>query len=46
MSNPIIDLPNLAALARHLRQEVEHKKFILLYAYNGRGKTRLCISEK
>ena len=32
---------NLNALAVHLRQELESKKFILLYAYNGTGKTRL-----
>src|ERR1700679_1327916 len=33
--------PSLNALATHLRQELENKKFILLYAYNGTGKTRL-----
>ena len=32
---------DLNALAAHLRQELENKKFILLYAYNGTGKTRL-----
>ncbi len=32
---------NLNSLAVHLRQELESKKFILLYAYNGTGKTRL-----
>ena len=32
---------DLHALAAHLRQELESKKFILLYAYNGTGKTRL-----
>ena len=32
------DLPELA---QHLRDELENKKFILLYAYNGVGKTRL-----
>ncbi len=31
----------LPALAQHLRDELETKKFILLYAYNGVGKTRL-----
>lgn len=40
---PFTDLP---ALARHLRDELEHKKFILLYAYNGVGKTRLSIAFK
>src|SRR5450631_4514955 len=33
---------DLNALAAHLRQELETKKYILLYAYNGTGKTRLC----
>lgn len=32
---------DLNALAAHLRQELLEKKFILLYAYNGTGKTRL-----
>ena len=34
------------ALATHLRQELENKKFILLYAYNGTGKTRLSTAFK
>ena len=32
---------DLNALAVHLRHELANKKFILLYAYNGTGKTRL-----
>lgn len=32
---------NLPELAQHLRTELEAKKFVLLYAYNGTGKTRL-----
>lgn len=36
-----VSLPNLPALAEHLRGELERKKFVLLYAYNGVGKTRL-----
>ena len=32
---------DLDTLAMHLRQELENKKFILIYAYNGTGKTRL-----
>jgi len=32
---------NLPSLATHLRTELQNKKFILLYAYNGTGKTRL-----
>jgi len=37
------DLPSLAA---HLRQELENKKYVLLYAYNGTGKTRLSVEFK
>lgn len=33
--------PDLPALAQHLRTELQTKKFVLLYAYNGTGKTRL-----
>jgi len=38
-----VDLP---ALAAHLRQELENKKTILLYAYNGTGKMRLSMAFK
>ena len=37
---------NLNALATHLRHELEDKKIILLYAYNGTGKTRLSTAFK
>jgi len=37
---------DLPALAQHLRDELENKKFILLYAYNGVGKTRLSMAFK
>src|ERR1700687_4148841 len=37
---------DLNSLATHLRQELENKKFILLYAYNGTGKTRLSTAFK
>lgn len=40
---PFADLP---ALANHLRGELENKKAILLYAYNGTGKTRLSMAFK
>lgn len=40
---PFADLPTLAA---HLRGELENKKTILLYAYNGTGKTRLSMEFK
>lgn len=33
--------PDLPALAEHLRDELGRKRFVLLYAYNGVGKTRL-----
>ena len=37
---------DLNALAAHLRTELTNKKFILLYAYNGTGKTRLSTTFK
>jgi hypothetical protein len=37
---------NLPALAAHLRGELENKKFVLLYACNGTGKTRLSMDFK
>jgi hypothetical protein len=37
---------DLGALAAHLRGELGNKKFILLYAYNGTGKTRLSTAFK
>ena len=42
-ANPFADLH---ALAAHLRQELTTKKFILIYAYNGTGKTRLSTAFK
>jgi wobble nucleotide-excising tRNase len=36
----------LQELASHFRQSLEQKKFILLYAYNGTGKTRLSMTFK
>lgn len=42
-SVPFADLP---ALATHLRQQLQNKKFILLYAHNGTGKTRLSMEFK
>ncbi|MGV7213477.1 anticodon nuclease, partial [Bradyrhizobium sp. UFLA05-112] len=38
---PVTIFPDLPELARQLRKELEMKKFVLLYAYNGTGKTRL-----
>lgn len=37
---------DLPALAGHLRGELESKKTILIYAYNGTGKTRLSMEFK
>jgi hypothetical protein len=37
---------DLPALAAHLRSALEEKKFVLLYAYNGTGKTRLSMDFK
>lgn len=37
---------DLTALATHLRAELQNKKCILLYAYNGTGKTRLSTEFK
>lgn len=38
--------PDLRALAEHLRKELESKRFVLLYAYNSTGKTRLSTAFK
>lgn len=37
---------DLVALAAHLRSELKDKKYILLYGYNGTGKTRLSMAFK
>jgi hypothetical protein len=37
---------DLKALATHFRSELQNKKLILLYAYNGTGKTRLSTEFK
>lgn len=41
-----IAFADLHALAQHLRDELENKRFIFLYAYNGTGKTRLSTEFK
>jgi hypothetical protein len=41
-----IPFSDLNTLATHLRQELANKKFMLLYAYNGTGKTRLSTAFK
>lgn len=40
------NFPDLHALAAQLRLELVQKKFVLLYAYNGTGKTRLSVAFK
>lgn len=42
-SQTFADLPTLA---EHLRGALEEKRFVLLYAYNGTGKTRLSMDFK
>lgn len=42
----VTSFPNLTALAQHLRDDLENKKYVLLYAYNGTGKTRLSTEFK
>lgn len=42
----VLSYPDLPALANHLREELGKKKFVLLYAYNGTGKTRLSTAFK
>jgi wobble nucleotide-excising tRNase len=43
---PIDKYGSLESLALRLRQILEDKKFVLLYAYNGTGKTRLSMAFK
>lgn len=42
----LLSFPALTDLAQHLRTELASKKTILLYAYNGTGKTRLSAAFK
>ena len=42
----VTPFPDLNALGAHFRAELANKKFILLYAYNGTGKTRLSTAFK
>lgn len=45
-SNNIETFANIEKLAEHLRQEIKEEKTILLFAYNGIGKTRLSMTFK
>ncbi|MBO9375387.1 AAA family ATPase [Sphingomonas histidinilytica] len=44
--SPITPHPDLPTLAAHLREVLDTKKCVLLYAYNGTGKTRLSMEFK
>lgn len=46
MSNRTANFDDLNAVATHLREKLEDKKYFLLYAYNGTGKTRLSMEFK
>jgi hypothetical protein len=41
-----MNFPSLPELAQQLRTELAQKKVVLLYAYNGTGKTRLSVAFK
>jgi hypothetical protein len=46
MSNGLTIFANLDEVATHLRDTLKAKKFILLFGYNGTGKTRLSMAFK
>jgi len=46
MSTELTSFESLKSLAEHLRDTLANKKFILLFAYNGIGKTRLSSAFK
>jgi len=46
MSNQTTDFADLDALVTHLRDKLGDKKYLLLFAYNGTGKTRLSMGFK
>lgn len=46
MSQSVVPFNTLDSLATELRQKLNDKKYILLYAYNGTGKTRLSMAFK
>lgn len=46
MSNALLSFDNLDTIATHLQDRLEQKKYILLFAYNGTGKTRLSMAFK
>lgn len=46
MSGAVTEFASLDAIAEHLRERLEQKKYVLLFAYNGTGKTRLSMAFK
>lgn len=46
MSNGLATFADLNEVATHLREKLAEKKYILLFAYNGTGKTRLSMAFK
>lgn len=42
----VASFTDLDALAAHLRERLEQKKYVLLFAFNGTGKTRLSMAFK
>jgi tRNA A37 threonylcarbamoyladenosine biosynthesis protein TsaE len=46
MSPDLTSFESLKSLATHLRDTLANKKFILVFAYNGTGKTRLSTAFK
>jgi hypothetical protein len=46
MPRPISEFDSIGAIASHLRALLGEKSFVLLYAYNGTGKTRLSMAFK
>ncbi|MBI3772904.1 MAG: AAA family ATPase [Gammaproteobacteria bacterium] len=46
MSNGLATFADINAVATHLRDKLAEKKYILLFAYNGTGKTRLSMAFK
>lgn len=46
MNSPANSFNSLEAIANHLRERLEKKKYMLLFAFNGTGKTRLSMAFK
>lgn len=46
MSNGLTTFDDLNEVATHLREMLTEKKYVLLFAYNGTGKTRLAMTFK